>query len=311
MAAGLQACPGSAVVQGIDVSVYQGTIAWPQVKSAGRDFAFARVSDGVGFVDSEFAHNWQGMKAAGVVRGAYQYFRAGQDPVGEADLVAASLRDAGGLSGADLPIVMDIETADGQSAAVVRANMATWLGAIARATGKTPIIYTNSDTSALIGVEFGAYALWVANWAVRCPVMPAGWPRWAFWQYSDRGSVPGIAGAVDLDELDGTLSRLAAFGAPPTDEGGVAEEGAVTVRLEARASGRRVPIQRRRLNGGHPGVLPSTPARPWEAERAWPGWRRLLAGPSRGPKRVRAALQVRSITRCSRPRPLATPLMRT
>ncbi|MDP9152403.1 MAG: hypothetical protein M3O36_20950 [Myxococcota bacterium] len=222
MAATLQACPASAVVQGIDVSVYQGIIAWPLVKSAGKQFAFARVSDGLGFVDSEFVRNWQGMRGAGLVRGAYQYFRAGEDPAAQADLVVSRLSAAGGLSSDDLPIVMDIETADGQAASIVRDHMATWLRAVTQATGKTPLLYTNFDTSAILGTGFASYGLWVANWGVRCPTMPAGWASWLFWQFSDRGSVPGIAGATDLDEFDGVLTSLAFVGAP-LDAGALAE----------------------------------------------------------------------------------------
>ncbi len=224
MAASGQACPAGTVLQGIDVSVYQGIIAWPLVKSDGKQFAFARVSDGLGFIDSEFVRNWKGMRGAGIVRGAYQYFRAGEDPAAQADLVAAMLSRAGGVSPDDLPIVMDVETADGQSAAIVRDHMATWLRAVALATGKTPLVYTNVDTSAIVGTGFASYGLWVANWGVRCPRMPGGWTSWVFWQFSDRGSVPGIAGATDLDEFDGVLSDLMAFVTPPTDAGAVAED---------------------------------------------------------------------------------------
>jgi hypothetical protein len=48
-----------------------------------------------------------------VVRGSYQYFRASQDPMAQANLVVSSLNAAGGLQPGDLPVVMDMETADG------------------------------------------------------------------------------------------------------------------------------------------------------------------------------------------------------
>src|SRR5579864_8091651 len=83
--AALQACPGTSVVRGVDVSTYQGAIDWTQVKAAKMDFAFARISDGTTHPDAQFAANWQGMKAAGVVRGSYQYFRASEDPTAQAN----------------------------------------------------------------------------------------------------------------------------------------------------------------------------------------------------------------------------------
>jgi lysozyme len=207
----LTVCPEGAIVHGIDVSSYQGAVAWPEVRAAGIAFAFARVSDGTTAPDARFAENWRGMKSAGVVRGAYQFFRASEDPVAQASLVVSMLEDAGGLEAGDLPVVMDIETADGASSATVRANMASWLDAVERATGAAPIVYTNAATSAVIGNAFGGAALWVANWDAACPSVPVGWSTWTFWQYSSTGSVAGVPTAVDLDEFDGTPGDLVAL----------------------------------------------------------------------------------------------------
>jgi lysozyme len=230
----LTVCPEGAVVHGIDVSSYQGAVAWPEVRAAGIAFAFARVSDGTTAPDARFADNWQGMKSAGVVRGAYQFFRAGEDPAAQARLVVSMLEDAGGLEAGDLPVVMDIETADGASSATVRANMASWLDAVERATGAAPIVYTNAATSAVIGNAFGGAALWVANWDAGCPSLPAGWSTWTFWQYSSTGSVAGVPTAVDLDEFDGTPGDLAAL-ASLVSFGSRAGLDAATVATDARA----------------------------------------------------------------------------
>jgi lysozyme len=219
----LRVCPegGSPVIHGIDVSTYQGTIDWAQVKAAKIDFAFARISDGATHVDAQFANNWKGMKSAGVARGSYQYFRASEDPMGQANLVVSSLSGAGGLQQSDLPVVMDMETADGQTNAVVQAHMTTWLNAVTQATGRPPIIYTNGASSSFIGSSFGSYALWVANWGVSCPNVPPGWNHWRFWQTTDMGSVAGISGAVDLDEFEGTLAELTSS----TGNGGAMDGG--------------------------------------------------------------------------------------
>lgn len=229
VASPLSVCPAGAVARGIDVSVYQGAVDWSAVASSGIAFAFARVSDGVGSPDSSFAANWAGMHAAGLTRGAYQFFRAGEDPAAQAALVLSALSESGGIGVGDLPVVMDVETSDGESNEDVRAHMATWLGAIAAGTGKMPVLYTNAATAATIGSAFGAYPLWVAAWDTSCPSVPTGWSNWALWQYADTGSVAGIEGAVDLDAFNGTGSQLLAFtdGAPP-DAGGE-EVGTTTV----------------------------------------------------------------------------------
>src|SRR5437773_916802 len=64
-------CPAGAMVEGIDVSQYQHTIDWPAVAATGRSFAVARVAAGLN-LDTTFIANWTGIKAAGMVRGAYQ-----------------------------------------------------------------------------------------------------------------------------------------------------------------------------------------------------------------------------------------------
>jgi lysozyme len=212
MSSALQVCPGASALHGVDVSTYQGTIAWAQVKAAKIDFAFARISDGTTHPDAQFASNWQGMKSAGLVRGAYQYFRASQDAAGQANLVVSSLATAGGLLPGDLPVVLDLETADGQSESTIEAHVQTWLVAVAAQTGRAPIVYTSLGTYPVTTSAFASYPLWVADWTTACPAMPNGWSDWKFWQYSDTGSVPGISGAVDLDEFDGTLADLTSFG---------------------------------------------------------------------------------------------------
>ena len=218
-------CPPAAVVKGVDVSTYDGVVDWNAAKGAGIAFAFARVSDGLTHPDDKFAPNWPAMKTAGVVRGAYQYFRASEDPVAQANMVVKALANAGGLVAGDLPVVADVETADGQTAKVVETKLAAWLDVIEKSTGRPAIVYTSIGTWPVTTTTFANRPLWVANYGVSCPSLPAGWTAWKFWQSSDVGTVKGITTKVDLDEFAGTLAQLLDFagdaGAPaPVDAGG-------------------------------------------------------------------------------------------
>jgi lysozyme len=217
-------CAAGATVKGVDVSTYQGAVNWTSVKSSGRVFAIARISDGTANPDDQFTANWQGMKSAGLVRGAYQYFRASVDPTAQANLVVSMLHTAGGFEAGDLPVTMDLETADGETASVISAHMTTWLAAVEAATGVKPLIYTSIGTLPVSGSAFASYPLWVANWGVTCPSLPTGWTSWKFWQNADNGTVSGISGGVDTDEFNGSLAQLQAFGgttAPtPTPDAG-------------------------------------------------------------------------------------------
>src|SRR3954470_13299282 len=65
---------------GIDVSNHNGTINWTSVRSAGKDFAWAKATEGTSFTDAYFngssGHNMDNGMAAGVLMGAYHYARA-------------------------------------------------------------------------------------------------------------------------------------------------------------------------------------------------------------------------------------------
>jgi len=218
--AGLSVCPGKSTLLGVDVSTYQGTVDWTKVKASGRAFAITRVGDGLGG-DNTFDANWAGIKKAGMVRGAYQYFRASDDPKKQADILLAKI---GTPADGDLPPTLDLETLDGQSAATVVANVKTWLSYVKTKTGRTPMVYTSPGFWPSIGSpDLSSYVLWVAHWGTTCPTMPTGWSTWAFHQDADNGTVSGIAGAVDTDVFDGdqaALNAIASNGAPPAVDGG-------------------------------------------------------------------------------------------
>ena len=40
------------------------------------------------------------------------------------------------------------------------------------------------------------------------PTVPLGWTSWAFWQFTQTGTVPGIATSVDLNLFQGSLQDL-------------------------------------------------------------------------------------------------------
>jgi lysozyme len=194
---------------GIDVSSYQGEIDWKRVKAAGIAFAFARVSDGLEVIDARFEQNYRAMKRAGVRRGAYQYFRASADPDAQADLLVSTVAR---LGRPDLPLVADVETADGVEPEELRRRLTRWLRRVERRSGRRPLIYTSPSMSDTLAGQFGRYRLWVAHYGVECPTVPAGWRRWSFWQQSDSGRVAGIAGPVDLDAFAGTATQLRRLG---------------------------------------------------------------------------------------------------
>lgn len=204
----LTACATGETLQGVDVSHYDGAVDWAQVKAAGITFAFTKATESDDYVDPTFATNWAGMKAAGIVRGAYHFFDPSVSATTQASYVLGTV---GTLEAGDLPIVLDFEQLDGASEATAVADAVTFLAAVTKATGKTAILYMSSDFLSGSYPALAPYTLWVANYGVSCPGMPSEWSTWKLWQSSDSGSVSGISDAVDLDAFNGALSALTAL----------------------------------------------------------------------------------------------------
>lgn len=206
-------CAAGATTPGIDVSHYQGTIDWTKVAAAGKKFAIAKATEGTGIIDASFSAYWSGMKKAGVIRGAYHFFRSNLDATAQANYF---INAVGQLGPDDLPPMLDLETTDGQSAATITSKALTWLQAVEKATGKKPIVYTYvSFWQSTLGKPsgFSGYPLNIANYGVTCPQQVGSWPTWDMWQYSSTGSVSGISGDVDEDYFNGDLAALQKFAA--------------------------------------------------------------------------------------------------
>ena len=202
-------CAKGPVVYGVDVSSWQGSIDWKAVKSSGKDFAFARVSDG-SYIDKDFPGNWTGMKGAGLLRGVYQYFEPGEDPGMQADILVSRV---GKLGDGDLPAVLDVEATGGQSPATITAHIHTWMDKVTAGTGKKPMIYTGKYfwNDNVKSADFSSYGLWIAAYGPTCPDLPTAWSDWKFFQYTDKASVSGISGGVDGDKFNGSLADLQAL----------------------------------------------------------------------------------------------------
>jgi GH25 family lysozyme M1 (1,4-beta-N-acetylmuramidase) len=199
--------PPPGATPGIDVSKYQGTIDWAQVAASGQRFVIAKATEGLSYVDPTYSTNRAGATAAGLVFGAYHFARPDlhpNDPTGEADHFV----DTAQLGPGNIVPVLDLERSGTLTQTQLTAWVLAWLGEVLARTGVHAMVYTSpngwanrtGNTTAI--ADAGYTLLWIANWFVSEPTVPANdWQGngWAFWQYSDCGAVPGISGCVDLD----------------------------------------------------------------------------------------------------------------
>lgn len=205
-------CGAGPTVNGMDVSYYDDSVDWARAKAAGIDFAFIRVTDGTQYRDPKFGAYWDGAKAAGVIRGAYQFFRPAEDPIAQADLLLSLM---GPLEVGDLPPVLDVEVSGSLPPSEVAANVHTWIDHVTERIGRAPIVYAGlySWPELTGATDVTSSPLWLAQYTTAaCPNIPAPWTRWMFWQHSDTGQVDGVVSQeLDLNVFDGTLEQLKAF----------------------------------------------------------------------------------------------------
>src|SRR3954452_23999941 len=209
------------LLEGIDVSKWQGTIDYAKVAASGRRFVVAKATEGIGLTDPAWVANRTAAPAAGLLVTGYHFARPDlnpTDPVGEADWFVDQL----GLTPGMLVPALDIERAGNLSVSDLVAWVGAWLDEVHAKTGTRPMIYTSpsfwqthlGDTS--LFADQGYAILWVAHWFVSNPGVPGrnwGGHGWTFWQYDDCGTVPGMSGCVDLDRYNGLDLTAMTFGA--------------------------------------------------------------------------------------------------
>ncbi|MFI5993172.1 GH25 family lysozyme [Streptomyces sp. NPDC051362] len=149
--------------RGIDVSAYQASQDWTALKSGGLTFAFAKASEGQTSRDGRFATHIKGIKAAGLVPGAYHFAWPNQDASREAANYIAAVKAYAGpgfLHWLDLEAYSDGRNYRGRTAAQIKAYASAWIAAVQKAfPGQRVGIYTSASDIAAGHVPSGV-PLW-------------------------------------------------------------------------------------------------------------------------------------------------------
>ncbi len=193
--------PAGRVYEGIDVSGWQGEIDFSQVKNSGIGFVYIKSSEGQNIVDSYFRRNYEGARSNGLNIGFYHYVRARttEEAILEAEHFANTI--AGTIPTCKL--AMDFENFGNLSTSEVNEISRVFLERVQQLTNKEMIIYSNTSSARNIFSQELAneYPLWVAQYYVSNPSDNGKWSVWEGFQYTDRGTVPGINGYVDRDRF--------------------------------------------------------------------------------------------------------------
>ena len=201
-------------MRGLDVSpTWQPAIDWPAVAGAGISFAWLKVTEGTGWpAPGSPEWDWYPAQhaaagAAGIVRGGYHFAAPALDMT-SADAQAAAFLGRLLHAPGDLVPALDLETnPQAMNADQLAAWVRRWLAPVEHAIGQPCVIYSYPwfIDVALAGWNLDGRPLWLAD-----PSATTTRPR-AVTQLEQQ-TVPGIAGAVDVDQAD----TLPILGGPPT-----------------------------------------------------------------------------------------------
>ena len=198
---------------GVDVSFYNGTVNWRELKNAGIDFALLRIGGrgwgqgGTLYDDSLFFNYLIGAKAAGLNVGVYFYSAATNtlEAVQEASLAVQRLR---GFA-LEMPVFFDTELSgnypNGRADTLSMARRMEIVRAFCKtveSAGYQAGIYS-SESFLSDELNFDAisqYSIWMASYTEN-NALPSSRNRYDIWQLTDRGRLPGISGTCDINVM--------------------------------------------------------------------------------------------------------------
>lgn len=198
-------------VRGVDVSSYQGKIDWPILAEKGIQFAFLKATEGSGLVDPCFSHNWEGARKTDLWIGAYHFFSFDSPGKTQAENFIETVPDAPGL----LPPVVDLEfygdyVQHPPSEIQIQEELNVLLRTLEAHYEKRPILYaTEASYQFLLSEDYETYDIWIRNVLTR-PALPDD-RDWTFWQYTNRGTLPGYSGEERFIDLNVFCGTQAAF----------------------------------------------------------------------------------------------------
>lgn len=195
---------------GFDISHYQNKedINWDSLsignKTIPLEFVVMRATMGNRNADKHFDEFWGLAKKHVLIRGAYHFYRADEDPVIQANNFLENVK----LESGDLPPILDIEKIPKRKTnKKLIEDLKVWCKIIEEAYGEKPIIYTYYHYyKDFLKGEFDDYPLWLANY--NDVPTPSPDSNWDFWQFTENGIVHGINTKVDLDIYNGSVWSL-------------------------------------------------------------------------------------------------------
>lgn len=188
--------------KGIDISKHNGTIDFQKVKNSGIDFAMIRAGFGSDTVDTYFHRNVKEAQKNGIKCGVYWFSYAYTPQMAKAE--AKKCIDTIKAYKLEYPVAFDFEYASVNYAKdngvkitkALASQIADTFLSVVKNAGYNVILYTNIDYyhNFFNDTVKDKYDIWLAAYRDTKPNF-----NQKIWQYSEKGSVNGIKGRVDMN----------------------------------------------------------------------------------------------------------------
>lgn len=200
---------GGQPVRGLDISAYQhkgDPIDWGALAADGLRFVAIKVSEGTYYANPYYRSDARKAATSGLA--VLPYVFANPSRAGGTATARYAVATEGSEHGT-LPLVVDLENNPykkkddcyGLGVPKVIAWITSFINEAKTLTGHLPTIYTTTawwrECTGNTG-RFHRDTLWLAAFNDTPPVTPPPWQQWTFWQYDNKGTVPGV-GQADLD----------------------------------------------------------------------------------------------------------------
>lgn len=191
----------------IDISHYDGSINFKQVKASGQECIFIKATESTSDIDPRFFTNWQQAKDANLLISPYHFFRLWANPITQAEHFIHQLSLVGYDPKIELPPAMDLEDTtliNLKGKAKIRESVTSFLNVLKMKYSIYPFIYGSpSYLNQWLGDGYGGHPLWIAHYDVKTPTIPQGWHDYAIWQYTDNAILSDIGtGFLDVNRLN-------------------------------------------------------------------------------------------------------------
>ena len=213
----------AALIRGMDVSHWSGVINWLTVRADNTiQFAIAKCTEGLDFLDDQYANNRAGCLGQKIPFAAYHFYRHNGDPVGQAKWFHKNIGPGVRVVVADvettLATMLGVDRGSDHKiwqSAIKRVNQSMLMEAVSEITlaraeaiqaansiagdvytfccwlrdqGYRVVIYSSPGfiLSFLQDARLAEFELWIAHIGVSAPTIPAPWAQYGKWLVNPR-----------------------------------------------------------------------------------------------------------------------------